>query len=304
MGHPFISIIVPAFNAERTLAACLESLVSQRYPKSQYEILVVDNNSRDRTASIIRSYGAMYLSETTQQSSYAARNAGLRHATGEIIAFTDADCVADADWLANAVGCFGDAGVGGVAGKIGNVSPVTTVQEYLQDALAQEGALGHPYLPYAQTANVLYRHEVLKRVGAFEAGWTSGGDADIAWRMQRSTAYRLVYCESAIVTHQHRCTRAGHLRQRWIWGYGEVLLYARYRDEYIRQGLGYGLRVFLEDYRVLLLVLRRWAQACLRRSMARINAKDYEYAVCDCLAEIGRRIGRIHGSIRKRIVYI
>lgn len=132
----------------------------------------------------------------------------------------------------------------------------------------------------------------------------SGGDADLAWRMQTQSPYRLIYCDSAVVMHQHRRTRAGHLRQRWIWGYGEVLLYARYRDEYVRQGLGYGPRAFLEDYRVLLLVLWRWVRAYLWRSMAWINAKDYEYAVCDCLAEFGRRIGRIHGSIRERIVYI
>ena len=304
MGQPFISIIVPVFNGERTLAACLESLVSQRYPRSQYEILVVDNNSRDRTASIIRSYGATYLRETTRQSSYAARNTGLRHATGEMIAFTDADCVADADWLANAVGCFGDAGVGGVAGKVGNASPVTTVQEYLQDALAQEGALGHPYLPYAQTANVLYRHEVLKRVGVFESGWTSGGDADMAWRMQRTTGYRLVYCESAIVLHQHRMTRHALFQQRRMWGRGEVLLYRRYREAYLSHELVYGVQECLRNYGHLMRLMGQAAVAWGRTRVNKVNQKRYEFALCDCLGELGNRIGRIEGSVLNRVWYL
>ena len=304
MEHPFITIIVPVFNAEMTLPACLASLVAQEYPKDRYEVLAVDNRSRDRTADIIRSFAVTYLSETEQQSSYAARNAGIRRAAGEILAFTDADCVADPQWLAKAVPCFRDQTVGGVAGKIGNHLPINAIQEYLFDVLAQEDHITHRVHPYAVTANVLYRKSVFDRLGLFEGNWVSGGDADFAWRMQTQSPDRLIYCESAIVTHQHRHTRAGHLRQRWIWGYGEVLLYARYRDEYVRQGLGYGLRVFLEDYRVLLLVLWRWAKARLRRSMASINAKDYEYAVCDCLAEIGRRMGRIHGSFRERVLYV
>lgn len=304
MMAPFVSIIVPAFNAETTLPACLASLVAQDYPKDRYEVLVVDNRSHDRTADIIRSFPMTYLSEIKRQSSYAARNAGIRRASGEILAFTDADCVADPQWLARAVLCFRDQTVGGVAGKIGNHPPTNAIQEYLLDVLAQEDHLTHRVHPYAATANVFYRKEVFDRVGLFDGRWISGGDADLAWRMQTQSPYRLIYWDSAVVTHRHRCTRAGHLRQRWIWGYGEVLLYARYRDEYIRQGLGYGLRVFLEDYRVLLLVLGRWMRARLWRSMAWINGTDYEYAVCDCLAEIGRRIGRIHGSIRERVLYV
>lgn len=304
MTQPFVTVIVPAFNAEATLPGCLASLVAQEYPKEKYEVLVVDNRSRDLTADIIRSFPVTYLSETEQQSSYAARNAGIRRASGEILAFTDADCIADLQWLARAVPCFRDQTVGGVAGKIGNHPPGNAIQEYLSDVLAQEYFVAHVVRPYAVTANVFYRKAVFDRIGLFEGSWVSGGDADLAWRMQTQSAYRLIYCDSAVVMHQHRCTRAGHFRQRWTWGYGEVLLYRRYREEYIRRGLRYSLQAFLYDYRVLLQVLGRWIRACLLRSTARLNAKEYEYAVCDCLSEIGTRIGRIHGSIRERIVYI
>jgi cellulose synthase/poly-beta-1,6-N-acetylglucosamine synthase-like glycosyltransferase len=304
MTAPYVSIIVPAFNAETTLSACLASLVAQEYPKDRYEVLVVDNRSRDRTADIIRSFAVTYLSETERQSSYAARNAGIRRASGEILAFTDADCVADPKWLAKAAPCFQDATVGGVAGKVGNHPPVNAIQEYLFDVLAQDYFISHVVHPYAITANVLYRREVFDRVGLFEGRWRSGGDADLAWRMQTRSSYRLVYCESACVTHQHRRTRAGHFRQRWNWGYGEVLLYARYREDYIRRGLRYSPRAFVDDYRTLLRVIGRWARACLLRGLARINARDYEFAVCDCLSEIGTRVGRIHGSFRERVLYV
>lgn len=168
MAHPFVTIIVPAFNAETTLPACLASLVAQEYPKDRYEVLVVDIRSRDRTEDIIRSFPVTYLSETERQSSYAARNAGIRRASGEILAFTDADCVANPQWLARAVPCFRDQAVGGVAGKIGNYPSINAIQEYLFDVLTQEYYISHRVHPYAVTANVLYRKTVFDRLGLFE----------------------------------------------------------------------------------------------------------------------------------------
>ena len=98
-NQPFISIIVPVYNGENIIGACLKSLLAQDYPKDKYEVIAVDNNSKDKTADIIKEYSVHYLFESKVQGSYAARNTGVRHAKGEILAFTDADCVADKGWL-------------------------------------------------------------------------------------------------------------------------------------------------------------------------------------------------------------
>ena len=98
MQHPLISVVVPAYNEEKTLPACLNSLLNQdcTFP---YEIIVVDNASTDRTAEIARQYNARLLREPVKGVA-SARRAGFAAARADLIASTDADCVAPSDWLA------------------------------------------------------------------------------------------------------------------------------------------------------------------------------------------------------------
>jgi glycosyltransferase involved in cell wall biosynthesis len=93
-NHLSVSVIAPVFNAEQTLGLCLEKLVKQQYPKEKCEIIVVDNNSSDNSAGIIQGFDVQYLF-CEKKGPGAARNFGIRHATGEILIFIDADCLAD-----------------------------------------------------------------------------------------------------------------------------------------------------------------------------------------------------------------
>jgi glycosyltransferase involved in cell wall biosynthesis len=135
---PEVSVVVPVYNGEMDLPELIECLRSQTYPIDSVEYLLVDNNSRDRTSTIIQaaasntpsvpplvSGGSNFnritirpLAENQIQSSYAARNLGIRASTGEIIAFTDADCRPESDWLENLVKPFVDKEVGISAGEI------------------------------------------------------------------------------------------------------------------------------------------------------------------------------------------
>lgn len=103
--HSFISVIIPVYNDPNGLSVTLKSLLNQSYPKDQYEIIVVDNNSTDGTPNIIRDYAKknpqliISLVEKNIQSSYAARNKGIKNSKGEIIAFIDADMYIKKNWL-------------------------------------------------------------------------------------------------------------------------------------------------------------------------------------------------------------
>lgn len=94
-----VSVIVPFYNSERYIKRCIEGLLQQSYPREQYEILMIDNNSTDTSANTVRQYPGIQLLHETMQGSYAARNRGLQEAKGEVIAFMDADCVPSHDWL-------------------------------------------------------------------------------------------------------------------------------------------------------------------------------------------------------------
>ena len=93
------SIVVPFFNAEKFIERCVQALVAQTFPADRYEILMVDNNSQDSSAGIVRRFERVKLLQETEQGSYAARNRGIQDARGSIVAFTDPDCVPREDWL-------------------------------------------------------------------------------------------------------------------------------------------------------------------------------------------------------------
>ena len=88
-----ISVIVPVRNNEEMIGDCIESLLAQDYPKEDYEIIVVDNNSTDKTTDIIKKYPVKYLHEE-KTGRGIARNTAVKTAFGEIIAFTDSDYIA------------------------------------------------------------------------------------------------------------------------------------------------------------------------------------------------------------------
>ena len=98
-----VTVVIPVLNQERTLEACLRSLLRQTYPKDRFEVVIVDNNSSDRTREIIRAFPFRYAHEP-QRSSYAARNRGVSLARGRVVAFMDSDCEADPRWLEEACG--------------------------------------------------------------------------------------------------------------------------------------------------------------------------------------------------------
>ena len=118
------SVIIPVYNNPHGLKKVLASLVEQDFPKDQYEIIVADNRSTDESLDIVHEYAENYpnlvkcVIEDEIQSSYAARNKGIEMAKGEVIAFTDSDCIPAVDWLTQGYNSLIGSEVSMVAGKI------------------------------------------------------------------------------------------------------------------------------------------------------------------------------------------
>ena len=224
---PEVSVVVPIYNGEADLPDLIECLRSQTYPPDKVEYLLVDNNSRDRTSAIINTAAKFnpitirHLTENQIQSSYAARNKGIHNSKGEIIAFTDADCRPESDWLENLVKPFVNPEIALSAGEILGLPGKTILEQHAdrQNTLSQKHTLIHPFCAYGQTANLAVRKQVLAEVGLFRPYLTSGGDADLCWRILRQTSYKLYFAESAIVRHRHRST-IKQLQSQW-YRYGE-----------------------------------------------------------------------------------
>ena len=227
MFLPQVSVVVPVYNGEADLPDLIECLRSQTYPPHRVEYVIVDNNSRDRTSAILETAAKFNqitirpLTENHIQSSYAARNKGIRASIGEIIAFTDADCRPESQWLENLVKPFLDAEIALCAGEILALPGTTLLEQHatIENTLSQKHTLAHPFCAYGQTANLAVRKQVLETVGLFRPYLTSGGDADLCWRILRQTSYKLNFAQNAIVQHRHRSTLK-QLQSQW-YRYGE-----------------------------------------------------------------------------------
>ncbi len=234
-GALAFSVVVPTFNGGELLRACLKSIAALDFPRARFEVLVVDNKSTDATPAIIDSFGFTRLEERTHQSSYAARNVGIRAARGEFIAFTDSDCEVAPDWLTELLAAARDnPNAGCIAGEILAFPPSTPVERYSEKIglLRQRGPLsGWHFKPYAQTANAAYRRDVFDRIGVFEPTMKSGGDAEIAWRMLDKTDYEIKFAPDAKVYHHHRTSVRDLWAQFHRYGGGK-LSWARARTDY------------------------------------------------------------------------
>jgi cellulose synthase/poly-beta-1,6-N-acetylglucosamine synthase-like glycosyltransferase len=224
MTQPKVSVIVPIYNGEQDAPDLVKCLQAQTYPADRVEYLLVDNASRDRTAEIIkaaeiesqeRGITLRYISEADIQSSYAARNKGIRVSTGEILAFTDADCRPKPNWLESLVKAFEDEKVGLVVGAIEALPGQSLLEQYAarKKILSHETALVHPFCPFGKTANLATRRIVLSEVGLFRSHLTTGGDADFCWRVQRQSNWKFKFTEKAIVQHRHRTTLSDLISQ-------------------------------------------------------------------------------------------
>ncbi|BAY38105.1 putative glycosyl transferase [Nostoc sp. NIES-2111] len=211
---PMVSVVVPIYNGEADLPDLIKCLTSQTYPRERVEYLLVDNNSSDRTYTQIEEFVANSpitirpLNENQIQSSYAARNAGIRAAVGDIVVFTDADCRPQPQWLTALIKPFVNTEIVIVVGEILALPGKNLLEKHAdrQDTLSQKHTLAHKFYPYGQTANLAIRRSVFHQSGLFRPYLNSGGDADICWRILQSNIGRLEFASEAIIQHRHRVT--------------------------------------------------------------------------------------------------
>jgi glycosyltransferase involved in cell wall biosynthesis len=243
VNRPSVSVVVPAHNAESTIERCVESLLGQDYPQARCQVLIVDNNGTDRTSQLVAAYPVTLLHERRTQSAYAARNLGIQHATGDYIAFTDADCVADASWLNNLLADWQDPTIGCFSGLIKAYEPDSAVAELLAKYQAERFyGQGQAVLPYAVGGNAAYPRSVLQRIGLFDATLRSGGDLELSLRMQKQTDLRISFVERAVVYHTYPSTIAEVFWTSHFRGYGQGMVNEKYHQrgplrQYVRRNL-------------------------------------------------------------------
>ena len=251
---PFVSVVMPVYNDAGRLRLCIDAIIAQDYPRERFEVIVVDNNSDDNPVRVIPDLPGYQLLRESRQGSYAARNAGVQSTRGEILAFTDSDCIPNFDWLTRGAAAMlreptPDA-VGGAIriffehGSAPRSGPehFEAINEFQQKKYVQEWS-------FAATANLFVNATILESIGRFNPALQSGGDLDFGTRLTRAGG-RLVYDDDVVVHHPARSSwgalgvktlrvangiadktvddgRRGSLHRAWREGRGGITIWFR-----------------------------------------------------------------------------
>ncbi len=181
-----ISVVIPAYNEARYIGRCLESLSRQTLPREQYEVVVVDNGSTDATPEIVRQTAAiesfhLRLISRPKVSISAVRNLGAAATSGELLAFLDADCIPDPDWLASALRLAPASGLWGAHYRIPQDATWVGRTWFRYQATPYDGNV--TFLP---GGDMFVHRADFDAVGGFEEAVRTSEDVDLCARVRRA----------------------------------------------------------------------------------------------------------------------
>ena len=164
------SVIVPLYNVERYVQQCMDALMGQDYPSDRYEVIAVENNSTDETPDLVARYPRVRMIREPKAGAYAARNRGICAARGDIIAFTDPDCVPQRDWISCIVASMCEPGGEIVLGKrdcVGSSSHLRLLSDYDSTLAAHLFSSDMKESYFGYTNNMAVRASLFEKQGTF-----------------------------------------------------------------------------------------------------------------------------------------
>jgi glycosyltransferase involved in cell wall biosynthesis len=229
---PAVSVVVCSYNGAATLRECLASLRGLDYP--DYEVILVDDGSTDDTPAIAKDFPEVRCIRHDNLGLSAARNTGLHAARGEVVAYTDSDCIADPSWLLYTVQAMREQGVHAIGGP--NVAPPSD-NWVAKCVAASPGGPSHVMLDdrnaeHVPGCNMAFDRAALLAIGGFDVQFRQAGDdVDICWRFI-DAGLKIGYAASALVWHRRRNTVAAYLRQQKGYGRAEAMLQFKHPDRF------------------------------------------------------------------------
>lgn len=204
MTEPRVSVIVPVRNGAPYLSRCVTALLAQDLPRDQFEIVLVDNNSTDRSRAVARSFDGVRVLDEPKVGAYAARNRGIAEARGDLVVFTDADCVPESSWLLHHARAMSDPGVEAVLGSRhpARRSPALRLMTLYEETKAAAIFAGDDRdLYYGYTNNMSVRRQTLMELGGFHEVMRGADSVFIRQLIDRRGADCVSYCRDAGVMH-------------------------------------------------------------------------------------------------------
>lgn len=225
--NPIISVVIPTYNRAHLLSQLLESLYEQTISKEQYEIILINDGSKDNTEEVAfqfqnKASNFRYLQQQNQGPA-AARNLGVSFARGEYIAFTDDDCIVHNDWLFNILNAF-KKNIIGVQGRTYTDREKTSALTHQIDN--ENGSNAVP------TCNAAFKKSTIEQIKGFDESfpYPHNEDADFAWRI--SEFGEIAFDTNVLVYHPPRLEKFSKLKRRMKIMESEFLLYYKSKKNY------------------------------------------------------------------------
>lgn len=227
------SVIIPAYNSASTIAECIRALKAQDFQKKDYEIIVVDDGSKDKTAFIAEKEGTKVLRQHNAGPA-KARNNGAKFANGKILVFTDADCIAEKNWLQEMLKPFKDPKVIGVQGAY-KTAQKSIVARFAQIEIEERYELmkkNAGCIDWVGSYSAAYRRGDFFSAGGFDESFpkASGEDPELSYKLAKA-GKKLVFNPDAIVWHTHPDTLMKYLRTKFFRAFYRVKLYSKHKDK-------------------------------------------------------------------------
>lgn len=239
--HPLpkiVSIVIPLYNSAKTIAKTMEACFNQELPGIEVEIIVVDDGSTDGGVKVVEGFPVKLIRQPNGGPA-SARNRGWREAGGEIVFFTDSDCVPRKDWIARLLEGYDSEEVGGAGGTY----DIANENSLLASSIHEEIVLRHrkqsKTVNYLGSFNLSYRKAVLEEVGGFNEDYkcASGEDNDLAYRVTKKN-YKLSFVQDSAVAHYHPDKLFSYLKQQFRHGFWRMKIYKDHPD--MASGDSYG----------------------------------------------------------------
>ncbi|GAA5212219.1 hypothetical protein GCM10025774_36010 [Microbacterium kyungheense] len=225
---PAVSVIIPAYNAARTIARQLDALTRQ-HVDVDWEVIVCDNGSTDATSRTAQSWAdrlpLRVIDASARRGPSAARNAGADAARAPLLAFCDADDAVTDDWLSGLLPVLGAHPFVVTAARV--ESAYSTPDRRLYDVVTTLRMPFLPELPFGSSSHLAVSAEAFTRVGRFDETLRTGEDVDLSWRLQLA-GYAVTECREAIIDHSRRAGFFATVRQFRGYQHGRRALQHRY----------------------------------------------------------------------------
>ncbi|MBF0516056.1 MAG: glycosyltransferase [Nitrospirae bacterium] len=230
------SVIVPAYNAQASISRCVEALLGQTIAPETYEVIIIDDGSTDKTGEIVSGYPVRYFKKPNGGPA-SARNMGVREAAGQIILFTDADCVVSQTWAEEMLRPFSDPAVSAVKGAYRTNQRQLTAR-FSQVEFEERFAMlrKSDSIDMIDTYSAAFKKDVFTGAGGFDESFpvANNEDTDLSYKLS-AAGHKMVFNGSAIVYHlNHPASVRRYAMIKFLRGYWRMVVYKRYPDKMIK----------------------------------------------------------------------